>query len=311
MIKLHIFGSLLAASALCLASALPAAAQSARPPQNAPAASAGDRMDLVKLTVRQPNADAPADHVQFEATVNYHLQSVDSGFVLLFLFENDASDSSQQSSDAIDIQRGNGQLVLDIDYTLKPDVRTLTLVAGEFKAGQKLLSWVSTNPIDMAPWPGRVAFEHAMTARLSGDWTTAEQDLTQALTEAPTTGNYYYWRGDTRIRLNDYSDALADFDQSLQLMPNDRPSHVGRGIANLWLGNTNDAITDLNFVIDSSNTPDRSSAWAYRARGVARASLGQSDDAVADYQQYLTLTPNASDKDEIQGWIQALEPAGP
>jgi tetratricopeptide (TPR) repeat protein len=310
MIKSQVLGSLLAASALCMASVLPAAAQSAPPPQNA-APSAVDRMDLVKLTVRQPSADAPADHVQFEATVNYRLQSVDSGFVLLFLFENDASDSSQQSSEAIDIQRGTGQLVLDINYTLKPDVRTLTLVAGEFRPPQKLLSWVSTNPIDMAPWPGRVAFEHAMTARLAGDWATAEQDLTQALSEAPTTGNYYYWRGDTRIRLNDYSDALADFDQSLQLMPNDRPSHVGRGIANLWLGNTSDAVSDLSFVIDSATAPDRSSAWAYRARGVARASLGQSDDAVADYQQYLALTPNASDKDQIEGWIQALAPAGP
>jgi tetratricopeptide (TPR) repeat protein len=305
MIKLQVLGSLLATSALWMASVLPVAAQSS------PAPSALDRMDLVKLTVRQPDPQAPPDKVQFEATVNYRLQSVDSGFVLLFLFENDASDSSQQSSDAIDIRRGSGQLVLDIDYTLKPDVRTLTLVAGEFKAGQKLLSWVSTNPIDMAPWPGRVAFEHAMTARLAGDFITADQDLTEALTEAPTTGNYYYWRGDTRIRLNDYPDALSDFDMSLQLTPGDRPSRVGRGIANLWLGNTDAAITDLTNVIDSATTPDRSSAWAYRARGVARASLGQSADAIADYQQYLALSPDATDKDQIEGWMQALAPTGP
>src|SRR5579864_6354720 len=68
MFKSHVYRSLLAASALCMASVLPAAAQSAPPQQNAPAPSAVDRMDLVKLTVRQPNADAPADHVQFEAT---------------------------------------------------------------------------------------------------------------------------------------------------------------------------------------------------------------------------------------------------
>ncbi len=280
--------------------ASPVAAQS----QTAP--SPGDRIDLVGLVTQQPKPDSPPSDVEFQATVNYHLESAPSGSVLLFLFENSASTSTQDSSNAIPIQRGNGQLVLNIDYTLQPDIKTLTLVAGVFKPQQKLLAWVSTNPINMAPWPGRVFFEKAMADRLANDFTDADQELTQAIQESPDTGNYYYWRGDTRIRMQNYTDAMTDFNKSIELMPQDRPSRVGRGIAELWLNNPQAAVDDLTTAIQAVPTPDKVSAWAFRARGLAYASLGQSDNAVADYNQYLTLTPNAPDRDQVTGWIADL-----
>jgi tetratricopeptide repeat protein len=280
--------------------ALPASAQSS------PAPAQGDRVELVGLTTRQPTPDSPPQDVQFEATINYRLTSAPSGSVLLFLFENSSDQSTQDSSNAIPVQQGSGQMVLDINYTLRPEVKTLTLVAGLFKGGKKLVSWVSTNAIDMGPWPGRVAFEKAMAARLDNDFTTADQLLTQAIQEAPATGNFYYWRGDTRIRLKDYADAAADFDQAIQIMPDDRPSRVGRGIAHLWLGDVGAALDDLNFAIDKSKSPDRISAWAYRARGLTRTSLGDSADAISDYQAYLTLTPDASDRAQVEGWIADL-----
>ncbi len=275
--------------------------------QTQPAApTPGDRIDLVGLTTRQPNPDSPTNQVQFQATVNYRLQSVPSGFVLLFLFENSASDSTQDSSNAIAIQRGTGQLVLNIDYSLKPDVKTLTLVAGIFKGEQKLIAWVSTNPIDMAPWPGRVYFEKAMAARLNDDFAAADKELSLAIQDAPDTGNYYYWRGDTRIRLQEYTDALTDFERSIALMPQDRPSRVGRGIARLWLGDTQLAIDDLSLAIERTPTPDRIAAWAYRARGLAFANLGQSQAAIADYRSYLDLSPGAADRAQVEGWIADL-----
>jgi tetratricopeptide (TPR) repeat protein len=294
--------ALFAASLLVAPLASPAAAQS----QSAPTPSKTDRIDLVGLVTQQPRPDSPPDDVQFQATVNYRLDSAPSGSVLLFLFENTASDSTQDSSNAIPIQRGSGQLVLNIDYTLRPDIKTLTLVAGVFKPQQKLLAWVSTNPINMAPWPGRVFFEKAMADRLASNYSDAEQELTQAIQESPDTGNYYYWRGDTRIRMQDYADAMTDFDRSIELMPQDRPSRVGRGIAELWLNNPQAAVDDLTTAITAVSPPDRISAWAFRARGLAYASLGQADNAVADYNQYLTLTPNAPDKDQVTGWIADL-----
>jgi tetratricopeptide (TPR) repeat protein len=292
--------ALFVACALVAPLASPVAAQS----QTAP--SPGDRIDLVGLVTQQPKPDSPPSDVQFQATVNYHLASAPSGSVMLFLFENTASESTQDSSNAIPIQKGSGQLVLNIDYTLRPDIKTLTLVAGVFKPQQKLLAWVSTNPINMAPWPGRVFFEKAMADRLANNFTDAEQELTQAIAESPDTGNYYYWRGDTRVRLRDYSDAMTDFNKSLELMPKDRPSRVGRGIAELWLDNPQGAVDDLTNAISAVSTPDRISAWAFRARGLAYANLGQSDNAVSDYNQYLTLTPNAPDHDQVTGWIADL-----
>jgi tetratricopeptide (TPR) repeat protein len=303
-------GSVLIAILLTISVTAPAAAQgqpaAPAPAQGQPAAPQIDRIDLVGLNTRQPSADSPTNQVQFQATVNYHLQSSDSGFVLLFLFENSASDSTQQSSSGIPVQRGNGQLVLDIDYALRPDVRTLTLVASLFRTETKMLAWVSTNPIDMAPWPGRVAFEKAIAARLDNDFTSAEQELSQAIDAAPDTGNYYYWRGDTRVRLNEYDDAIADFNRSIELMPQDRASRVGRGVAELWLGNAVSAIGDLSVAIDAGTSPDRITAWAHRARGLAHASLGETTDAVADYQAYLDLAPDAADRDQVAGWIAAL-----
>ncbi|MGI9145237.1 MAG: tetratricopeptide repeat protein [Chloroflexota bacterium] len=293
-------GGVVAAMFLALAMVYPAAAQS----QPAPATT--DRMDLVGLSTRQPSPDSPPNRVQFHTTVNYRLQSADTGFVLLFLFENGANDSTQQSTSGIAVARGSGQMVLDIDYTLKPDVRTLTLVAGLFKGEQKMVAWVSTNPIDMGPWPGRVAFEKAMADRLDNNYAGAEQELSQAIQDAPQTGNYYYWRGDTRVRLDQYDAAVADFTRSLELMPKDRASRVGRGVARLWLGDAQGSVEDLSAALEASPTPDRITAWAYRGRGLAHTNLGQSEGAVADYKAYLSVLPAATDRAQVEGRIADL-----
>jgi len=291
--------ALLAAVILTVASTAPAAAQQTP--------SFPDRIDLVGLTTRQPSPDRPTNEVQFHTTVNYRLQSSEAGFVLLFLFENASEDSTQQSSNGIPVKVGNGQLSMDIDYTLKPNVHSLTLVAGLFQGEQKLLAWVSTNPIDMGPWPGRVSFEKAMAARLGNDLSTAEQNLGQAIEDSPTTGNYYYWRGDTRIRLEHFADAESDFSHSIELMPQDRASRVGRGVARLWLGQAQGAVDDLSFAIDANSAqPDRITAWAYRARGLANAALGEYTNAVADYRAYLSLSPDADDRGIVEVWISEL-----
>jgi len=289
--------ALLAAATLTLAAAPAAGAQTAPP---------ADGIDLVGLVTKQPSPTSPPEQVQFEATVNYRLQSAQNGFVLLFLFENSSEQSTQQSSNGIPVRAGSGKMVLTIDYTLKPDVKTLTLVAGLFKGEQKLVAWVSTNPIDMGPWPGRVAFEKAMAARLNEDMAGAETHLTSAIEEAPDTGNYYYWRADTRIRMDQFESAVADFSRSIELMPQDRASRVGRGVARLWLGQARSAVEDLSFAIDNTTNPDRIAAWGYRARGLAHAALGAFPEAVADYETYLELSPQASDRAQVEGWIKDI-----
>ena len=80
---------------------------------------------------------------------------------------------------------------------------------------------------------------HVTIARRDDDlWELQSFDRSriEAIQDAPDTGNYYYWRGDTRVRLQAYPEAITDFNRSLELTPQDRPSRVGRGIARLWLG---------------------------------------------------------------------------
>ena len=283
---------------LCLL--LPAAAIGAAADQST------DHLELVSLTTRALNASSPTDSIPFQAVVNYQLRSAPNGFLLLFLFENTDRSSSRQNSAKLPVQSGDGQVTLNIDYGVQSGVRTLTLMVALFKTEQKLLTWVSTTPIDLAPWPGRAAFDKAMAARLAADYAAADGYLTAAIQDSPETGNYYYWRGDTRIYLTQYDAAIQDFSRSIVLMPDDRAAYVGRGIGLLWKGDADAAVTDFTFAIDHTTNPDRITAFAYRGRGTANAALNRSEQAVADYQSYLALVPDAPDRAEVEGWIEDL-----
>jgi tetratricopeptide (TPR) repeat protein len=272
----------------------------------APADQSADHLELVALTTRGQEVSNPVETIPFRAVVNYQLHTASNGFLLLFLFENTATSSTRQSSEQLTVQSGEAQVTMSIDYALKPEVRTLTLMVALFKTEQKLLTWVSTTPIDLAPWPGRAAFDKAMAARLATDYAGADTYLSTAIQASPNTGNYYYWRGDTRIYLSQYDAAIQDFSRSIMLMPEDRASRVGRGISLLWKGDAESALADLTFAIDHSSSPDRLTAFAYRARGTANASLGRPAQAITDYQAYLALTPGAADQAEVEGWIADL-----
>lgn len=269
-------------------------------------AQTGDHLELAGVTTRPLASGSPTDSIPFQVVVNYGLQSVPDGFLLLFLFENGDKSSTRQSSEAVPIHAGSGQVSLSIEYPFHAGVRTLTLMVGLFKDQQRLLTWTSTTPIDLAPWPGRAAFEQAMAARMASDYAAADQYLSAAIGASPEDGTYYYWRGDTRIHLGQYDAAIADFNHSIALMPDDRASHLGRGIGLLWKGDTALAVADLSFAIDHSASADRLTAFAHRARGTAYAALAQRAEAVAEYQAYLQLMPTALDRAEVEGWIAGL-----
>jgi tetratricopeptide (TPR) repeat protein len=271
----------------------------------APANATEDHLGLVSVTTRAATTES-VDVIPFQVVVNYQLQSADSGFLLLFVFENEAVSSTSQSSATLPIESGSGQQTFNIDYPLKPNVRTLTLMVAMFKSQQSLITWASTKPIDLAPWPGRAAFDKAMAARGTGDYASADNFFSQAIQASPGTGTYYYWRGETRTHLNEYTDAIDDFNRSIDLMPDDLASRVGRGVALLWSGDAQSAIGDLSFAIDRSTGPDHLTALAYRARATAEAALKQAPEAITDYQAYLAIAPDAPDRSQVEGWIADL-----
>jgi tetratricopeptide (TPR) repeat protein len=264
-----------------------------------------DHLEMASLTTRTPNGES-TDVIPFQVVVKYRLASAPNAFLVLFAFENDDASSTSQSAENLPITNGSGQQVLNIDYPVHSGVHSLTLMVAMFKSQQKMLTWVSTSPFDLAPWPGRAAFDKAMAARLSGDYAGADDYFSQAIQISPDVGSYYYWRGDTRIYLHQYAAAIDDFNRSIDLMPTDRASRVSRGVALLWNGDPQSAITDLSFAIDNATDNDRLTAFAHRARATAEATLHEPTEAIEDYQAYLAMASDAPDRSQVERWIADL-----
>jgi tetratricopeptide (TPR) repeat protein len=205
------------------------------------------------------------------------------------------------------VARGSGNISADIEYQRRPGVQTLSVLAGLFTGQDTLLNWVATNPIPLNEWSARTEFEQAMAARGAGDLDGAVSHLTNAITFSPGTASLYSWRADSYVRLQAYDQAIADYTQALQLAPDDRVSQIGRGIAWLWKEEWQSAVDDLTVGLSAAAPPDQWTALGYRARGTAYTALQQPQAAISDYQAYLALQPEASDRAEVEAWIQALQ----
>lgn len=265
-----------------------------------------DRLELVRIATVSPDSSSPEGALRFQLEATYALGTQPEGFLMLFLFEDTEQRSSQQSSAPIAIKAGAGRATMDIDYLPDPAVKSLTLIMAMFSPDERLLGWVSTNPMPLADWASRAEFEQAMAARLAGNHAESLANLTQAIQRSPETGNLYYWRGDARTRLGQYDEAVADYSAALELMPGHRASLLGRGVARVWKGDFETALRDLGATIDTAGTPDALSAWAHRTRGVALAVTGRPQEAIGDYEAYLALMPEARDGAVVQGWIAEL-----
>jgi tetratricopeptide (TPR) repeat protein len=270
---------------------------------------AGDQVSWVSLNVGPAQSQRPTDTLDFHATVNFQVSSVAAARLFLFVFENGTSSSSIHSA-PVDVSAGTGQQTLTMTYSPSANARSLTLFAGMFTGTQSLLAWTATDPVPLPEWQAKAAYVAAMEASQTGDYPTSIADLTTAIGLEPKTANFYYWRADANSHVGEYDAALSDYSKALALAPNDRASRLGRGVAYLWKGDNQQAIADLTKVVGASGPPDELTAWAYRALGVAYSSAGQPAQAIADYQQYLTLVPDASDHDQVVSWINQLQANG-
>jgi tetratricopeptide (TPR) repeat protein len=265
-----------------------------------------DQIQLVSLAPIDPRPETSIDTIRLRAVVRYTLASVQQGAVLMFAFENGQSAATSQTQLGSSVTAGSGGLQIDFDYTPSQDVHQVSFLASLLQDDQHLLAWVSTDSMDVAQWQARAAFLRAMAARRGSDFSSALDDLNFALQLSPDSGNLLYWRADTNVHLQQYDAAVSDFSDALRVMPGDQPSLVGRGISYVWQQDWPDAIADLSPVADAS---DQSGTWvapAHRARGLAYAGMGNPASAIADYQAYLSLRPNATDRDQVQGWISSL-----
>lgn len=266
-----------------------------------------DHLEMINLKETDQIPQDPNGTMQFRATVNYQLNTAPSGFFLLFVFENGAQQSTIHSVDQVPASPGSGQSTLDVSYTPRSGVDTVALMAAMFRPDKTLLSWGGTKAVALSAWRASAAFDNALAAESAGEYGQAIDQLSAAILLQPQIPKFYYWRADSRLRLGQYDSAVDDYTQSLTLAPSDRASLLGRGVAYLWKGQWQQSVDDASAVINSSAQSDQMTAWAYRARGLAYAGLHQPNSAIADYQAYLTLSPNASDRAVVQGWIASLE----
>lgn len=279
-----------------------------------PAAAAGqtsapDQIRLTGVQAEQNTSSGTIGPVRFNATVSYQMKSVARGFVMLFLFEDNADTATGGTSGGTWVSSGTGQAHLTTTYQPRNGQHTVTLVAALFKDAKTMLAWSATQPFSLTQWPGRASFDRALADRKVGNYRQAVDDLTAAIQAGPQVGYYYCWRADTRVRLGQYDAAVVDYSRGIELLPNDRSCWLGRGVALLWAGQQERALTDFTSVIQHSPRPDNWALWALRGRGVAHADLGQFSAAIADYKAYLSYAPNAPDRSDVEGWIGNLQSA--
>ena len=272
--------------------------------------SSADQVRLLKIAAEEQVGASDTNPVHIAATVDYQVNSVPRGLLVLFVLEDNALTATVDSSEGQKVSEGTGEAQLTTVYKpSSPGKHSLTLVAGLFNDSKQLLAWTRTPQFSLNAIPGRAEFENALAAYNAGHYSTAIDGFTAAINQAPNVGLYYCWRADTQVHLAQYGAAVADYSRALDLNPKDRGCLLGRGIAYLWSGDQGKAITDLSTVIDQSATADRWTAWALRARGIAYADLGNYSDAISNYQAYLSVVPNAGDQSEIKSWISELQSA--
>lgn len=265
-----------------------------------------DSVQWTAINVLPAGIAGPDAAIHIQADVQYTFRSAASGFMTLFVFENNTQTSSLHSPQIQTVGAGAGTVKLDMLYQPHAGVQSVTFFAGLFRDDQSLLAWAATDSVALNDWEAKVAFVSSLHNQQANNYAQAVSDLTTAIHLAPHVGNFYYWRADDHSHLGQYAAAITDYDQALQLMPQDRPSLLGRGIAQLWNGKPSAALNDLRAVINSGGPADQLTAWAYRAAGIAQADLGQNAAAVSDYQSYLRLTPDAPGGSQVQGWIDRL-----
>lgn len=266
-----------------------------------------DHLEMVNLKQSDANPQDPNAPMSFHAVINYQLTSASTGFFLLFAFENNSQQSTIHSTDEVPATQGNGQAQLDLTYTPRDGVDNVSLIAAMFRPDKTLLAWGGTRPVAISAWRASAAFDNALASESAGNFSQAIDLLSTAISLQPEVAKFYYWRADNRLRLGQYDAAIDDYNQALTITPGDRATLVGRGVANLWKGQWQQAVDDETTVINAGVAADQTTAWAHRARGLAYAGLHQSANAIADYQAYLNLSPNASDRAEVQSWITSLD----
>lgn len=137
----------------------------------------------------------------------------------------------------------------------------------------------------------------------SGDWAGAILLYDQAITQDPGYAQAYLLRGDAYKQLGDLTQAISNYDTAISIDPNMSTAYNNRGLAHSELSNASEALQDFSKAIELSPT----FGLAYRNRADLQLEAGNWAAASLDLQVYLTLIPNAPDKEQVEAQIVELQ----
>jgi tetratricopeptide (TPR) repeat protein len=128
-------------------------------------------------------------------------------------------------------------------------------------------------------------------------------DFNQALELDPKYASAYSGRGTVYRDKGDLDRALADYTRALELDPKYFINYYNRGIAYKQKGDLDRALADYTRALELGPKY----IDAYYHRGLVHRKKGSKAEAIADFEAYVRLAPNASDRAEVEKWIQELK----
>jgi tetratricopeptide (TPR) repeat protein len=105
----------------------------------------------------------------------------------------------------------------------------------------------------------------------------AEYD--QKIVSSPNNPNYYYTRGDTKLKIKDFTGAISDFNKTILISPNYAIAYSNRGYSKFILEDYRGAIEDFTKAIDNEIYDGKDT---YFYRGIAKLKLKQKDSGCLD-----------------------------
>ncbi len=105
------------------------------------------------------------------------------------------------------------------------------------------------------------------------------------------------------LREKSYDKAIAIFDEARKLAPDEPQSHNDLGEACRRAGRNEEAVAHF---MESLRLKDSAPTVHYNL-ALTLAAVGKSDEAIKHFESYLSLSPAASDAEDVRAWIKKLK----
>jgi tetratricopeptide (TPR) repeat protein len=128
----------------------------------------------------------------------------------------------------------------------------------------------------------------------------AVDDFNAAYSLGNRTWDLLLRRGRCYYFIKEYEKSVVDFDRVLRARPNLRGANYLRGLSYLALQKYEKALADS----ESALVVDPGLAGAYKMRAQCRMKLGKTEGVVEDLRKYLSLSPQAKDRETIERLIR-------